>query len=128
MANVPINWMKFKTQLEMFSGTLDGTNIDPEIFEAGFDRKLTSTNTEQSTQDYKENSTYTQDINSGSKDNSTTNANATTDQTTSSEDVIGNREDNTNIDRSQDTTTDTTENSKVEILTTSKVCKHILTG
>ena len=112
MANVPINWMKFKTQLEMFSGTLDGTNIDPEIFEAGFDRKLTSTNTEQSTQDYKENSTYTQDINSGSKDNSTTNANATTNQTTNSEDVIGSREDNTSIDRSQDTTTDTTENSK----------------
>ena len=46
IANVPFNWMKFKTELEMFSGTLDGTNIDPELFNQGFDRELSSTNIE----------------------------------------------------------------------------------
>lgn len=42
LARVPIAWAKFKIQLEMISGTLDGTNIDPDIFEAGFDRTFTS--------------------------------------------------------------------------------------
>lgn len=41
LSNVPINWMKYKTALEMFSGTLDGTNIDPLMFEAGFTRDTT---------------------------------------------------------------------------------------
>lgn len=40
---VPINWMRYKTTLELFSGTLDGTNIDPLIFEAGFDRQTSVT-------------------------------------------------------------------------------------
>lgn len=112
MANVPINWMKFKTQLEMFSGTLDGTNIDPEIFEAGFDRELSSTNIENTKQDFTENSTYTQDIQSGATDTTNTTANATTEQNTNSEDVIGNREDTTSITRNLNTTTDTEESSK----------------
>lgn len=38
LASVPDNWMKYKTQLEMFSGTLDGKNIDPDMFTAGFER------------------------------------------------------------------------------------------
>lgn len=55
-------WLKYKTELEMFSGTLDGTNIDPLMFEAGFTRTIegsqkgsgdsstTSQNTNSSTQ------------------------------------------------------------------------------
>ena len=41
LVNVPINWMKFKTELEMFSGTLDGTTIDPDMFNQGFTRDTT---------------------------------------------------------------------------------------
>lgn len=35
---VPEAWLKFKTSVEMLLGTLDGTNIDPEEFHAGFTR------------------------------------------------------------------------------------------
>lgn len=35
---VPVAWLKFKTELEMFLGTLDGTNINPREFKAGFER------------------------------------------------------------------------------------------
>lgn len=35
---VPVAWLKFKTELEMFLGTLDGTNINPQEFKAGFER------------------------------------------------------------------------------------------
>lgn len=35
---VPITWQKYKVKFEMLTGTLDGTNIDPKVFEAGFDR------------------------------------------------------------------------------------------
>lgn len=38
LSNVPINWLKYKTSLEMFSGTLDGLTINPDVFEAGFTR------------------------------------------------------------------------------------------
>lgn len=40
LANVPINWLRYKTQLELFSGTLDGTTISPDLFEQGFTREL----------------------------------------------------------------------------------------
>lgn len=37
-AAVPHAWFKYKTAFEMFSGTLDGTSINPDVFEAGFTR------------------------------------------------------------------------------------------
>lgn len=49
LARVPLAWEKFKTELELLSGTLDGTNIDPEIFTAGYDREFTRTQTQSST-------------------------------------------------------------------------------
>lgn len=45
LALVPSAWLKYKTELEMFSGTLDGSNIDPDVFEAGFTRDTTSSGT-----------------------------------------------------------------------------------
>lgn len=41
LANVPINWLRYKTQLELFSGTLDGNTISPDLFEQGFTRDVT---------------------------------------------------------------------------------------
>lgn len=41
LANVPLAWMKFKTELEMLAGTLDGKNINPDIFEQGYERNRT---------------------------------------------------------------------------------------
>ncbi len=49
LARVPLAWEKFKTELELLSGTLDGTNIDPEIFTSGYDREFTRTQTQSST-------------------------------------------------------------------------------
>lgn len=40
---VPRAWQIFKTQIEMMLGTLDGSNIDPLVFEAGFDRTTAHT-------------------------------------------------------------------------------------
>lgn len=37
-AAVPHAWFKYKTAFEMFSGTLDGNSINPDVFEAGFTR------------------------------------------------------------------------------------------
>ena len=44
LAIVPTVWQKYKVQLEMLTGTLDGTNIDPDVFEAGFTRTTESNN------------------------------------------------------------------------------------
>lgn len=49
LANVPINWLRYKTQLELFSGTLDGKTIDPDLFNQGFTRKMTHTEEVQGT-------------------------------------------------------------------------------
>lgn len=38
LSMVPVNWLKYKTELEMFSGSLDGKTIDPDMFSAGFER------------------------------------------------------------------------------------------
>lgn len=35
---VPTAWLRFKSTLELFLGTLDGTTIDPLMFEAGYTR------------------------------------------------------------------------------------------
>lgn len=35
---VPTAWLKFKSTVELFLGTLDGTTIDPLMFEAGYTR------------------------------------------------------------------------------------------
>ena len=43
LSEVSTAWMKFKTELELVTGTLDGTNIDPNVFEAGYDRTTTQT-------------------------------------------------------------------------------------
>ncbi len=40
---VPDAWMKFKVQIELFLGTLDGTNINPDVFEAGYINTFNST-------------------------------------------------------------------------------------
>lgn len=38
LSEIPTAWLKFKTILEMFLGTLDGSAIDPKMFEAGYTR------------------------------------------------------------------------------------------
>ena len=38
LAAVPLSWLKYKTSLELLSGMLDGNTIDPEYFEAGYER------------------------------------------------------------------------------------------
>ena len=38
LSEVPTNWLKYKTMLELISGTLSGDTIDPDVFEAGYDR------------------------------------------------------------------------------------------
>lgn len=45
LRTVPVAWNNFKVEFEMFTGTLDGTNIDPDIFEAGFIRDTEQTET-----------------------------------------------------------------------------------
>lgn len=39
---LPTAWFKYKTVFEMFSGTLDGNTINPDVFEAGYTRTTTS--------------------------------------------------------------------------------------
>lgn len=45
LSEIPTAWLKFKTILEMFLGTLDGFSIDPKMFEAGYTR-TTNSNTD----------------------------------------------------------------------------------
>lgn len=40
LALVPVAWLKYKTTLEMMSGTLDGLTLDPESFNKGYERHL----------------------------------------------------------------------------------------
>lgn len=44
LSRVPTNWLKYKSMLELMVGTLDGQNIDPSIFEAGFTRETYEVN------------------------------------------------------------------------------------
>lgn len=43
LAKVPIAWMKFKTSIELYLGTLTGDTIDPDEFKAGYERITHST-------------------------------------------------------------------------------------
>lgn len=43
LATVPLAWEKYKTSLELISGMLDGNTIDPEYFEAGYERTTEQT-------------------------------------------------------------------------------------
>jgi hypothetical protein len=73
LSEVSTAWMKFKTELELVTGTLDGTNIDPNVFEAGYDRTTTQTIT------------------------GTVGVSGTTDTNITSNDTIGQRTDNTTV-------------------------------
>lgn len=57
LSRVPIAWMKFKTSIEMFLGTLDGTTIDPEEFHAGYQRERSLWQNTDSNRGYQENTT-----------------------------------------------------------------------
>lgn len=48
LSYVPTAWFRYKTMFELFSGTLDGNTIDPQMFEAGYTR------TTQSQRDFEE--------------------------------------------------------------------------
>ena len=67
LVNVPINWMKFKTELEMFSGTLDGTTIDPNMFNQGFTRDTTENENNDDTDNVKSSQTGNIDENLGTR-------------------------------------------------------------
>ena len=67
LVNVPINWMKFKTELEMFSGTLDGTTIDPNMFNQGFTRDTTENENNDDTDNVKSSQTGNIDENLGAR-------------------------------------------------------------
>lgn len=60
-AMVPTAWFKYKTVFEMFSGTLDGTAINPDVFEAGFTRTTNSSRVEDNT--YTDNDVVTSNAN-----------------------------------------------------------------
>lgn len=68
-AAVPQNWLKYKTAFEMFTGTLDGTTIDPAMFEAGYTRTTEATRTEDNT--YTDTDSLTSNSQSSSNGNST---------------------------------------------------------
>ena len=81
LARVPMAWIKFKTQLELLSGMLDGTTIDPELFEQGFDRTFKRTENVKSDVNDSSNSSATMGSRTDStqsKDNTTTDDKART--------------------------------------------------
>lgn len=51
LALVPIAWLKYKTSMELMSGTLDGLTIDPQLFEQGYERHLSHKETTNGTGD-----------------------------------------------------------------------------
>lgn len=57
LSRVPIAWMKFKTSIEMFLGTLDGKTINPEEFHAGYQRERNLWQNTNSDRGYQENKT-----------------------------------------------------------------------
>jgi hypothetical protein len=70
LETVPNAWIEYKTIIEMFSGTLDGTNIDPLMFEAGFTR--TTNGTVNNKNQYTGNGVNSNNINSNRTSNTDT--------------------------------------------------------
>ena len=76
LSEVPINWMKYKTSLEFFSGVLDGNTINPDIFEQGFTRTFNelyndneNSNTDELIGERSVNETYKNDTDNNAKTN-----------------------------------------------------------
>lgn len=97
-STVPTVWLKYKTMLEMFLGTLDGTTIDPLMFEAGYTRTTEHTLNNDNAQDskYTDNSTIDRSTNTSTEQT----YNATGSNTTLTEDTVDKHTDDVSTDRS----------------------------
>lgn len=86
---IPTAWFKYKTMFEMYTGTLDGTTIDPQMFEAGFTRDTEATTDSTETLDGNEKINVENNVNNVENSNVTDNIGAYTDTHTSSSNSLG---------------------------------------
>lgn len=84
LALVPTAWFRYKTKIEMFLGTLDGTTIDPAMFEAGYTRTTDSSQQDTGTESKTTNVTNT--VNSSENSTSSLNVGEQTNSTITASD------------------------------------------
>lgn len=58
LSTVAPAWLKFKTEFELFTGTLDGKTIDPDVFEAGYHKETSQQFNSKSTNSSSSSSVY----------------------------------------------------------------------